>query len=84
MSSVTRKLTHCLSQIQVLIPVSEVRTITKEKTAKIIPNALAICTTTEKHVFSSLMSRDVAYKLAWSVWKKYHGSNPADEPDGGV
>jgi len=54
---------------------ADVRKITKEKTAKFFPNAIAITTATEKHLFSSLMSRDVAYRLALSVWKKFHFPN---------
>lgn len=54
---------------------ADVRKITKEKTAKFFPNAIAISTATEKHLFSSLMSRDVAYRLALSVWKKFHFPN---------
>ncbi|XP_046649806.1 sterol 3-beta-glucosyltransferase-like isoform X1 [Daphnia pulicaria] len=60
---------------KILIPMADVRKITKEKTAKFFPNAIAITTATEKHLFSSLMSRDVAYRLALSVWKKFHFPN---------
>lgn len=42
--------------------------ITKERTAKIIPNAVGICTRSEKHVFASLISRDTTYKLMVNVW----------------
>lgn len=67
---------------QLLIPMADVRKITKEKTAKFFPNAIAISTNTEKHLFSSLMSRDVAYRLALSVWKKFHYPNRIDDIDG--
>jgi len=43
--------------------------VTKEKTARIIPNAVGIATLHEKHVFSSLLSRDSTYKLMVQVWK---------------
>lgn len=40
-----------------------VEKITKEKTARIIPNAVGITTISEdKHVFGSLMSRDNTYR----------------------
>ena len=58
---------------------SDVRKITKEKTAKFFPNAIAICTLSEKHLFSSLMSREVAYKLAVSVWNKFHFPNRMED-----
>jgi hypothetical protein len=43
--------------------------VTKEKTARIIPNAVGITTPDEKIVFSSLLSRDSTYKLMVQVWK---------------
>lgn len=58
----------------------DVRKITKEKTAKIIPNAIGISTAEEKHTFGSLMNRDVVYRLVVSIWKKFHFPNggPSD------
>jgi len=61
-----------------LIKVADVKRVTKEKTAKFIPNAIGITTNSEKHLFSSLMSRDVTYRLAVSVWKKFHFPNRMD------
>ena len=43
---------------QFLIPVSEVVSVTKEKTARIFPNAVGICTDETKYVFGSLISRE--------------------------
>ena len=37
--------------------------ISKEKTARIIPNAVGLCTEEGKHIFASLLSRDTTYKL---------------------
>lgn len=64
----------CCSKIQtlffqLLIPTVDVLKVSKEKTAKIIPNAVGICTEDEKHVFGSLLSRDSTYKLMVQVWK---------------
>lgn len=42
--------------------------ISKEKTAKIIPNAIGVATADERHVFGSFMSREAAYRLMLSVW----------------
>ena len=69
---------------QLLIPMADVRKITKEKTAKFFPNAIAISTATEKHLFSSLMSRDVAYRLGLSVWKKFHYPNHMEDCIDGI
>jgi len=53
------------------IPVRSVTKITKEKTAKIIPNAVGVCTEDEvKHIFASLLSRDTTFKLMTRLWKR--------------
>ncbi|XP_026325887.1 GRAM domain-containing protein 2A-like isoform X3 [Hyposmocoma kahamanoa] len=54
---------------KLLIPVTSVLRITKEKVARIIPNAVGVCTRDERHVFGSLLSRDSTYKLMTQVWK---------------
>lgn len=53
---------------KLLIPTTSVRKISKEKTARIIPNAIAIATEEDRHVFCSLMSRDSTFKLMKQVW----------------
>ncbi|XP_022258604.1 GRAM domain-containing protein 2B-like isoform X2 [Limulus polyphemus] len=53
-----------------LIPVGSVTKITKERVAKIIPNAIGITTHDEKYVFGSLLSRDASYRLIYKIWKK--------------
>ncbi|XP_047505657.1 membrane-anchored lipid-binding protein LAM4-like isoform X1 [Pieris napi] len=54
---------------KLLIPTSSVLRITKEKVARIIPNAVGVCTRDERHVFGSLLSRDATYKLMTLIWK---------------
>ncbi len=44
--------------------------VSKEKTAKIIPNAVGLATAEEKHVFGSLLSRDSTFKFLTHVWKR--------------
>lgn len=59
-----------------------VQKITKEKTARIIPNAVGIATIEDKHVFGSLMSRDNTYRLMNEVWDAAKHSNiPLAEPE---
>ncbi|XP_029664523.1 uncharacterized protein LOC115236302 isoform X3 [Formica exsecta] len=53
---------------KLLIPTASVLKISKEKTARIIPNAVAVTTEEERHVFCSLLSRDSTYKLMKQVW----------------
>lgn len=47
----------------------DVTAITKEKTARVIPNAILICTTNEKHFITSFASRDKAYLMLFRVWQ---------------
>ncbi|XP_059621718.1 GRAM domain-containing protein 2B-like [Phlebotomus argentipes] len=54
---------------KLLIPIQSVTKISKEKTAKIIPNAIGVATAEERHVFGSFMSREAAYRLMESVWR---------------
>lgn len=54
---------------KLLIPTITVVKITKEKTARIIPNAVAVSTEENRHVFCSLLSRDTTYKLMIEVWE---------------
>lgn len=53
--------------------------ISKEKTAKIIPNAVGVATADERHVFGSFMSREAAYQLMLSVWRPVAPVEPATE-----
>ncbi|KAJ7988535.1 hypothetical protein DPEC_G00324580 [Dallia pectoralis] len=52
---------------KVAIPVHSVTHIKKTKTAILVPNALVITTTNERHVFASFLSRDTTYKLLKSI-----------------
>ncbi|XP_023236262.1 GRAM domain-containing protein 2B-like isoform X2 [Centruroides sculpturatus] len=53
---------------QILIPVREVVEVSKECTARIIPNAVGISTEEEKYVFGSLLSRTSTFQLMRSIW----------------
>ncbi|GLG94887.1 Uncharacterized protein GBIM_01974 [Gryllus bimaculatus] len=59
-----------------LIPTVSVLRVSKEKTARIIPNAIGVATGLEKHVFGSLLSRDSTYKLMLQVWKEALAQGP--------
>lgn len=64
---------------KLLIPTTSVLKISKEKTARIIPNAVAVATEEERHVFCSLLSRDSTYKLMKQVWDA--AMEPRTTPD---
>lgn len=54
---------------KLLIPIASVTRISKKKTVKIFPNAIAVATGDERHVFSSFLSRETAYQLMINVWQ---------------
>ena len=43
--------------------------MTKEKTARVIPNAVQICTKTDKLFFTSFGARDKTYLMLFRVWQ---------------
>ena len=43
--------------------------VTKEKTARVIPNAITICTKDEKYFFTSFGTRDKTFLILDRVWK---------------
>ncbi|XP_042295990.1 protein Aster-A isoform X1 [Sceloporus undulatus] len=51
------------------IQLKEVTCLKKEKTAKLIPNAIQICTETEKHFFTSFGARDRCFMLIFRLWQ---------------
>ncbi|XP_064098306.1 uncharacterized protein LOC135209569 isoform X2 [Macrobrachium nipponense] len=71
---------------RLLIPISQVASVQKERTAKIIPNAVGLQTIDGKsYVFGSLLSRDSTYKLMTHLWKKAQMIQDSDsEPPTGV
>lgn len=48
---------------------SEVQSITKEKTALVIPNAILICTEKDRHFFTSFATRDKAFLILFRIWQ---------------
>ncbi|XP_045702711.1 protein Aster-A isoform X1 [Phyllostomus hastatus] len=51
------------------IQLKEVTCLKKEKTAKLIPNAIQICTESEKHFFTSFGARDRCFLLLFRLWQ---------------
>jgi hypothetical protein len=65
---------------KLVIPVTTVTGITREKTAKFFPNAIALKLTNEgKHVFGSFISREAAYQLMSSIHR--HKTQASVEPE---
>ncbi|XP_035210962.1 GRAM domain-containing protein 2B-like isoform X2 [Stegodyphus dumicola] len=53
---------------QILISVADVVKVTKEKIAKIIPNAVGVYTDSDKFIFGSMLSRDSAFRVIQQTW----------------
>ncbi|XP_053682390.1 protein Aster-B-like [Sabethes cyaneus] len=47
----------------------DVTSITKGKTARVIPNAILVCTENDKHFLTSFTSRDKTYLMLFRVWQ---------------
>ena len=47
----------------------DVASITKEKTALVIPNAISICTETDKFFLTTFGARDKTYLMLFRVWQ---------------
>ncbi|XP_045449686.1 protein Aster-B-like [Melitaea cinxia] len=47
----------------------DVTAITKEKTALVIPNAILVCTESEKNFLTSFSGRDKAYLMLFRIWQ---------------
>ncbi|XP_029920870.1 GRAM domain-containing protein 2B-like isoform X2 [Myripristis murdjan] len=65
---------------KIAIPVISVTLIKKTKTAILVPNALVIATTSERHVFVSFLSRDTTYKLLKSICIHLDVDNTGSSP----
>lgn len=55
---------------KLVIPISTVKFVSKEKTAKMFPNAIGIQLEDAKHVFGSFLSREAAFQLMQGMVKK--------------
>jgi len=65
----------------VTIQWSEITAVTKEKTVKLIPNAIRISTNTEKYFFTTFVTRDNAYTGLFRIWQNAllgHPMNPTE------
>ncbi|XP_069041527.1 protein Aster-A isoform X3 [Lepisosteus oculatus] len=53
----------------ITIQLKDITSLTKEKTAKLIPNAIQISTEADKHFFTSFGARDRSYMLIFRLWQ---------------
>ncbi|XP_023195776.1 GRAM domain-containing protein 2B-like isoform X1 [Xiphophorus maculatus] len=70
-----------LKDTKVVIPVSSIHTVKKQKTALLVPNALSLRTSEgEKYVFVSLRNRESCYQLLRSVCPQIEDGSTNSSP----
>ncbi|XP_070773333.1 protein Aster-B-like [Enoplosus armatus] len=52
-----------------IVRLKDICSMTKEKTARLIPNAIQLCTDNEKHFFTSFGARDRTYMMMFRLWQ---------------
>lgn len=53
----------------VTIPTKDILAITKEKTARVIPNAIQVSTEKDKYFFTSFTARDKTFMMLFRLWQ---------------
>jgi len=56
-------------ETQVSIRFKEIGSITKEKTALVIPNAIQVTTDKDRYFFTSFVTRDATYMMLFKIWQ---------------
>uniref|UniRef100_A0A1B6K091 VASt domain-containing protein n=1 Tax=Homalodisca liturata TaxID=320908 RepID=A0A1B6K091_9HEMI len=56
-------------ETQVVVKWKDITSITKEKSALVIPNAILIHTNSEKHFLTSFATRDKTYLMLFRIWQ---------------
>ncbi|XP_054715414.1 protein Aster-B-like [Uloborus diversus] len=65
----------------VVIRCRDITSMTKEKTARVIPNAIQITTVTEKHFFTSFGARDKTFLMLFRIWQRALIEQPMSSQD---
>ena len=55
--------------LQLTIPCKKITAVTKERTARVIPNAIQIVMDREKYFFTSFSARDKTYLMVFRLWQ---------------
>ncbi|XP_061569862.1 protein Aster-C isoform X2 [Cololabis saira] len=54
---------------KIALTLKDIKTMSREKTARLIPNAIQICTSTEKYFFTSFSAREKSYQGVFRMWQ---------------
>eukprot|EP01135_Chromosphaera_perkinsii_P008010 Nk52_evm82s1073 gene=Nk52_evmTU82s1073 len=65
-------------ETSLVIPLKDIIKIKKEKTVKLIPNAIQIFTDANKYTFASLLQRDTTFSKLEKCWNNALTDNPLD------
>ncbi|XP_037312271.1 protein Aster-C [Pungitius pungitius] len=66
---------------KIILPLKDIVTMTREKTARLIPNAIQICTSTEKFFFTSFSAREKSYQGVFRMWQNTLLDKPLTSPE---
>ncbi|XP_041060915.1 GRAM domain-containing protein 2B isoform X1 [Carcharodon carcharias] len=70
-----------LKETKLVVPVASVISLKKQNTALLVPNALCVKTVEgEKHLFGSLRSREMTFKVLKSVCAHLENGSPTNSP----
>ncbi|KAM8731123.1 protein Aster-C isoform 3-T3 [Acanthopagrus schlegelii] len=54
---------------KITLTLKDIVTMTREKTARLIPNAIQVCTSTEKLFFTSFSAREKSFQGVFRIWQ---------------
>ncbi|CAG2199729.1 Protein Aster-A [Mytilus edulis] len=63
------------------ITAKEISAVTKEKTARVIPNAIQVTTNKDKYFFTSFGARDKTYLMLFRIWQNALLDQPMTPPE---
>ncbi|XP_056155452.1 protein Aster-C [Lampris incognitus] len=66
---------------KIILPLKDIIAVTREKTARLIPNAIQICTGTEKMFFTSFSAREKSYLGIFRMWQNTLMDKPLTSPE---
>ncbi|XP_028824449.1 protein Aster-C isoform X2 [Denticeps clupeoides] len=72
---------HVLWGMKIVLNLSQITAVTREKTARLIPNAIQISTRTEKLFLTSFSAREKAFQGVFRMWQNYLLDKPLTKQD---
>ncbi|EFA83596.1 hypothetical protein PPL_02662 [Heterostelium album PN500] len=63
-----------LGSTQIIIPIKDITNISKKYSVYLFPNAIEVCTSTQKYFFSAFLSRDLAFATLQTLFQQGGGT----------